>query len=268
MVSFFLLFYKGLTLFLVAGTNYFTSLAHQNLREMKRTICMLVFLIGFLGIGQSTSELQKHYEAFYKEMRLQGDMNGVINALTHLNVLSPSKARKDTLAYIYANNNRHMQALNTIGVDKNESDSDLAVQVKAISLKAINQPKRALEQFEILYKRTPSPYLAYELADLKIQTGDNTGATANIEYGIANAKDDMKYAFYERQQPYEVSLKAAFLHLKGLVAFNADKNNVDAAIALIDEALKIDPSFNLASLSKQALESRKNPPTEGETEQN
>ena len=226
---------------------------------MKITVSVLLLMAGFIGVGQSTSELQKHYEAFYKEMRLQGDMNGVISALTHLNVLAPSKERKDTLAYIYANNNKHMQALNTIGVEKDESDSDLAVQVKAISLKAINQPKRALEQFEILNKRTPNPYLAYELADLKIQTGDNTGASTNIEYGIANAKDDMKYAFYERQQPYEVSLKAAFLHLKGL-AFNADKDNVDAAIALIDEALKLDPSFNLASLSKQALESRKNPP--------
>ena len=119
--------------------------------------------------AQTNTELQEHYEAFYKEMRLQSDVNGMINAITHLNVLSPSKARKDTLAYIYANNNQHMQALNTLGIDKSESDSDLSVQVKAISLKAINQPKRALEQFEILNKRTPSAYLAYEIADLKIQ---------------------------------------------------------------------------------------------------
>jgi tetratricopeptide (TPR) repeat protein len=195
-------------------------------------------------------------------MRLQGDINGVINALTHLNVLSPNKERRDTLAYVYANNNQHMQALNTIGVEKEDSDSDLAVRVKAISLKALNQPKRALEQFEVLFERTPNAYLAYELADLKIQTGDNTGASANIEYGIANAKDDMKYAFYERQQPYEVPLQAAFMHLKGLVQYNMDKANIDAAIASIDEALALDPNFNLASLSKQALQSRKAAPEE------
>ncbi len=212
--------------------------------------------------AQSNTELQKHYEAFYKEMRIQSDVNGMINALTHLNVLSPSKSRKDTLAYIYVNNNQHMQALNTIGIDKNESDSNLAVQVKAISLKALNQPKRALEHFEILNKRTPNAYLAYEIADLKIQTGDNAGAIINIEYGIANAQDDMKYAFYERQQPYEASLKAAFIHLKALATYNQDKEKIDEAIALIDEALKIDPSFNLASLSKQALASRKTPPAE------
>ncbi|CAZ96141.1 MULTISPECIES: hypothetical protein [Zobellia] len=229
---------------------------------MKKIIAVLLLSIGFSATAQTKSDLQKHYEAFYNEMRLQGDVNGVINALTHLNVISPSKERKDTLAFVYANNNQHMQALNTIGIEKEASDSDMAVQVKAISLKALNQPKRALEQFEELFKRTPNPYLAYELADLKIQTGDLASATINIDYGIANAKDDMKYAFYERQQPYEVPLKAAFLHLKALTIFDNNKDNIDAAIAKIDEALALDPNFNLASLSKQALESRRNSPAE------
>lgn len=195
-------------------------------------------------------------------MRLQGDVDGVINALTHLNVLSPSKERNDTLAYIYANDNQHLQALNIIGIEKLDSDSNLAIQVKAVSLKALNQPKRALEQFEALYAREPNAYLAYELADLKVQTGDNVGAMKHVEYGIANAKDDMKYAFYERQQPYEVPLKAAFIHVKALIQYNMDKTNIDQAIATLDEALAIDPNFNLASLSKQALTSRKEAPTE------
>ncbi|HZJ20128.1 MAG TPA: hypothetical protein VFD35_07220 [Pricia sp.] len=227
---------------------------------MNKLATLLLFSVCFTATAQNNSDLQKHYEAFYQEMRQQGDVDGVINALTHLNILSPSKERKDTLAYVYANNNQHLQALNTIGIEKDTADSDMAVQVKAISLKALNQPKRALEQFEELFKRQPNAYLAYELADLKIQTGDNTGAVTNIEYGITNAKDDMKYAFYERQQPYEVPLKAAFLHLKALTQYNKDKDNVDAAVALIDEALAIDPNFNLASLSKQALVARKSPP--------
>ncbi|MEM7484289.1 MAG: hypothetical protein AAF348_03685 [Bacteroidota bacterium] len=227
---------------------------------MKKVVLLLLLFVGFTALSQTKNELLEHYQNFYNEMRLQGDVNGVISSLTHLNVLSPSKERKDTLAFVYMNNNQHMQALNTIGIEKKDDDSDLAVQVKAVSLKALNQPKRALEHFEILFKRKPSAYLAYELADLKIQTGNNEGASVNIEYGIANAKDDMKYAFYERQQPYEVALKAAFYHLKGLVEYNKDKTNIDSAIASIDEALKIDPNFNLASLSKQALESRKEKP--------
>jgi tetratricopeptide (TPR) repeat protein len=230
---------------------------------MKKLGVVFMMVCSLSAFSQTKSELEKHYEEFYYQMRLQGDVDGVINALTHLNVLSPSKERRDTLAYIYANDNQHLQALNTIGIEKVEDDSDLAVQVKAISLKALNQPKRALEQFEVLHKRQPNAYLAYELADLKIQTGDNTGAMTDITYGIANAQEDMKYAFYERQQPYEVSLKAAFVHLKGLVQFNMDKTNIDAALATIEEALKMEPNFNLASLSKQALTSRKEAPAEG-----
>jgi tetratricopeptide (TPR) repeat protein len=227
---------------------------------MKKTLPLLLLFLGFGAMAQTKNELLEHYQAYYNEMRLQGDVVGVIGALTHLNVLAPSQERRDTLSFIYMNNGQHLQALNTIGIEKNDSDSDLAIQVKAVSLKALNQPKRALEQFEALFKRDPSPYLAYELADLKIQTGDTAGAGTNIEYGIANAQDDMKYAFYERQQPYEVPLKAAFYHLKGLLTFNLDQNNIDAAIAAMDEALKLEPNFNLASLSKQALESRKEKP--------
>lgn len=227
---------------------------------MKKTLPLLLLFLGFGAMAQTKNELLEHYQAYYNEMRLQGDVVGVIGALTHLNVLAPSQERRDTLSFIYMNNGQHLQALNTIGIEKDDSDSDLAIQVKAVSLKALNQPKRALEQFEALFKRDPSPYLAYELADLKIQTGDTAGAGTNIEYGIANAQDDMKYAFYERQQPYEVPLKAAFYHLKGLLTFNLDQNNIDAAIAAMDEALKLEPNFNLASLSKQALESRKEKP--------
>ncbi len=232
---------------------------------MKKLIVIALFFGSLILNAQSKNELLAHFEAYYNQMRAQSDVNGIINALTHLNVLSPSQERKDTLAYVYMNSNQHLQALNTIGIEKNDSDSNLAVQVKAVSLKSLGQPKRAIEHFEVLYNRNPSAYLAYELADLKIQTGDNSGAETNIEYGIANAKDEMKYAFFERQQPYEVPLKAAFLHLKGLVAYNKDKNNIEQAIAFIDEALQLDPNFNLASLSKQALESRK---TQGENEGN
>lgn len=228
---------------------------------MKKLSFFFLILIAYSGTSQTSDALKTHYEAFYNEMRLQGDANGIINALTHLNVVAPSQERRDTLAYVYMNSNQHLQALNTIGIEKNDSDSDLAVQVKAVSLKSLNQPKRAAEQFQVLYNRNPDPFVAYELADLKIQIGDMEGAEKDIEYGISNSTLNMKHAFYERQQPYEVPLKAAFYHLKGLAIFNKDKTKIDEAIGLMDKALELDSNFNLASLSKQALEKRK---TEGE----
>ncbi|GAB4154366.1 MAG: hypothetical protein Tsb0033_02240 [Winogradskyella sp.] len=225
---------------------------------MKQITIAVVMLFSVSVFAQTNADLKAHYEAYYKEMQKQGDVQGIINALTHLNILEPSVARKDTLAYLYLSEGKYMQALNTIGVEKNASDSDMNVEVKALSLKNLNQPKMALEHYEILFKRSPNVYLAYEMADMKIQVDDLAGAKANIEYGLANVKDDMKRAFYETQQPYETSMEAALLCLKGLLTFKEDKNaNIDAAIKLMNDALAIDPNFNLAKVSRQALESQK-----------
>ncbi len=224
---------------------------------MKKLLPLFFVLAISFTQAQDKSALAAHFEAYYQAMKSQGDVNGVINALTHLNVLNPSQERIDTLGYIYMNSGQHEQALRTVGIENDDKASDLAVQVKAVSLKAINQPKRAQEQFEILFSRNANAYLAYELADLMIQNGDNTKAAEKIEYGIANAPADMKYAFFERQQPYEVSIKAAFLHLKGLLTYNNAPDKIDDALALVNQALQMEPKFNLASLSRQALESRK-----------
>ena len=204
--------------------------------------------------AQTKSELQKHYEAYYAQMKKHGDVQGVISAMTHLDVLQPTQARKDTIAYLYVSEGQNIQALNTIGVDKNPTDSDLNVEVKAIALKGLNQPKRALEHFDVLFTRKANPYLAYEMADLMLQVQDIAGAKAKIEYGLANVKDDMKYAFYETQPAYETSLKAAFIYLQALAIYNEDMDaNTETAIATLNRALAMDPNFNLAKISKDAL---------------
>ncbi|MCV6630163.1 MAG: hypothetical protein OIF50_09915 [Flavobacteriaceae bacterium] len=227
---------------------------------MRKIIALFVLFSTFGTYAQSQTALTKHYEAYYQQMKLQGDTQGMINALTHLSILKNQKETKDTLAYIYMNNRQYMQALNTIGIENDINASDIAVQVKAVSLKALRQPERAIEQFEIMYKRKANPYLAYELADLYIQTGNNATASIYITNGLSSVKEDMKQAFYESQPPYEVPLKAAFLQMKALIQYNNDKDNIDKAIVLLNEALALAPDFNLAKITKDALEKRK---TEG-----
>lgn len=225
---------------------------------MKQITIALLMLFSVSVFAQTNTELKKHYEAYYKQMKKQGDVQGIINAMTHLDVLEPTIARKDTLAYIYLSEGKYMQALNTIGVEKNATDSDMNVEVKALALKNLNQPKMALEHYEVLYKRNPNVYLAYDIADMKIQTQDLAGAKLNLDYAMANVKDDMKRAFYETQQPYETSMKAAIFYLKGLLTFTENKSaNMDAALKLMNDALAVDPNFNLAKVSRQALESQK-----------
>ena len=225
---------------------------------MKQTTIAIMLLFSVSIFAQGNDGLKAHYETYYQQMKKQGDVQGIISALTHLNILEPSVARQDTLAYLYLSEGKYIQALNTIGVEKNATDSDMNVEVKALALKNLNQPKMALEHYEELNKRSPNAYLAYDMADMKIQINDLAGARTNIEYGLANATEDQKRAFYEAQQPYETSLKAAFLCLKGLLEFTEDKTaNIDVALKLMNDALAIDPNFNLAKVSRQALETQK-----------
>jgi tetratricopeptide (TPR) repeat protein len=228
---------------------------------MRKIAGLVVFVCAFQINAQDNSVLLKHFDAYYKQMKVQGDVQGVVNALTHLNIISPNQGRTDTLAVLYMNEGRHIQALNTIGIERDSSDSDMAVEVKAVSLQALRQPERAIEQFVELFRRKPSAMVAYELADLKIQTNDLTGAILHVTYGIANAKDDVMRTFYETQAPYQVPIKAAFLYLKGLIKFQENQElNIDAAVAILDEALVVAPNFNLAQISKDALLARKNEP--------
>lgn len=207
--------------------------------------------------AQTKTELQKHFENYYKQMKKQGDVQGVINAMTHLDVLAPTQARKDTLAYVYVSEGRNMEALNTIGIEKSGTDSDLNTEIKAIALNAVGERARSLEFYNILYKKEPNPTLAYEIADLMLQTGDLTGAKEKVEYGLANVTDEMRRTYYETQQPYQTSLKAGFLYLKAIVSYSEDKDaNQETAIATLNRALAIDPNFNMAKISKEALLSR------------
>lgn len=228
---------------------------------MKQFILIIVMAFGLNSYAQNNQELLKHYEAYYKQMKSQADIQGIINGLTHLNILSPSVARQDTLAYIYMNESKFVQAINTLGVEVNSSDSDIAVEVKAVSLKSLSQPRLAIPQFEELFKRTENITLSYELAELYLQTQNIAEASKHVEYGILHAQDNMKKTYYESQQPYQVPLKAAFLYLKGLIVFNENKEaNIDTAVSYLEQALTIAPNFNLAFVSRSALLGQKPQP--------
>ncbi|TYB78567.1 hypothetical protein [Bizionia myxarmorum] len=230
---------------------------------MKKLVIVALCFLGFQAQAQTDTQLLEHFRAYYTQMKIQGDTQGIINGLTHLIILSPkeSQAHKDTLAMVYMSEGNHVQALNTIGIDANAKDSDVAVEVKAVSLKALNESDRALIQFEELFRRTPDPSIAYELAELYLQTNQLENCNTYIEYGLKNAEDNMGKAYYESQQPYQVSLKSAFLYLKALSTYNENKaTNIDKAVAILDEAIKISSNFNLAIISKDALLNQKKEP--------
>ena len=221
---------------------------------MKNIIYLAIFSFSFGATAQSNDALAKHYEAYYKQMKTQGDVQGIINAITHLNVLKPSEARKDTLAYVYLNEGKFNQALKTIGIEQKSTDSDMALEVKAVSLKSLGNIKASLPFFETIYTKYQNPQVAYELAEINLNLNNLTDAKKYIDLGFVDVKDNQGKSFYETQQPYKVPLKSAFYYLDALVKFNENKDtNKPAALLLLDKALAIEPRFNMAQLAKNAL---------------
>ncbi|GAA4972596.1 hypothetical protein [Algibacter aquimarinus] len=221
---------------------------------MKKLLALVLLISSFQLSAQGNTDLVKHFEAYYQQMKLQGDVQGIINGMTHLNLLAPSEARKDTLAYLYMSEGKYVQALNTIGYERKVDDSDIAVEVKAVSLKSVKQLELAIGHFEEMFKRNPNAMVAYELAELNLQTQKLDEASKHIAYGLANSKDDMKKAFYETQTPYEVPLKSAFMYLDALTTYNKDREgNIDMAVDILDATLKTAPNFNLIQISKNEL---------------
>ena len=198
-------------------------MAIKFLRTMKKLIVGLALICSAGITAQNSTDLKAHYQKYYDLMKSHGDVQGVINALTHLEAITPNQANRDTLGYLYVTEGRFLQALNVLGVEKNATDSDMNVEVKAMALKNLNQIQMAVEQYDVLFSRNPNAMLAYEIADLRAQLDNLEESKAKIEYGLANVKDDMKRTFYESQQPYQTSLKAAFLYLKGIVLFKQDQ---------------------------------------------
>jgi len=224
---------------------------------MKKILTTILICSFCFGFSQTNSQLFTHYDAFYKQMKHQGDVQGVINALTHMNVLQPNEARKDTLAFFYSNSGQHVQAINLLGTENDPKASDLAVEVKARSLKALNQPQLAVAQFDIMFGRKPDIYVAYDIVDLNLQIGKTVEAETYIRYGLEHATDKDVLPFYQSNPPYQVPLKAAFTYQKGLLEYNKDKANIDQAISYIDQAIAIAPNFKLAMQIKELLLNQK-----------
>ncbi|GLB51486.1 hypothetical protein NBRC110019_05250 [Neptunitalea chrysea] len=225
---------------------------------MKKLALIIVFFaVTFMSNAQTNSDLLAHYKKFYAQMKIQGDLQGSINALTHLQVLAPSQAQRDTLAYYYLSGNQYAQALYVLGDAKDDNASNLAIEVKAVAFKSLNMNEQSLEQYEILFKKNPTVYIAYEMADLKTQLGKFNESLQSVEYGLSNVKDTDKIPFYETQQPYEVAAKAAFLYQKAIAQFSLNQEDFDTPLKTLTDAINVAPNFALAKNIKQALLQKK-----------
>lgn len=230
---------------------------------MKKILFLLVALMTIIqGYSQKNKKgkddfkasMTKHYKGYYKMMLNNNDLDGAIEGLSHLVLLEPTQGRKDTLAYMYLQGNKLVQAVSVVG----DSKTDLALKTKALAFKGLNDPKKAIENYEQLIAKNNSVLDAYELAQLQFGIQRYGEAKATINYGLQNAKDEKVRIFIKGSSYLETPVKAAFLNVLGLIEYSMDKANIDKAVAIFDEALKIDPQFVLALENKKGLLAQKN----------
>ena len=88
-----------------------------------------------------------------------------------------------------------MQAIKVVG----NSTSDLALKTKAIGFKNLNNPKKAIENYEALIQKNNSVLDAYELAQLQFSIQRFGEAKATINYGLQNSKDEKVTNFCKRK---------------------------------------------------------------------
>ena len=97
-------------------------------------ICVNLLSISLWCDAQNTKNITDHYKLYYSQMQKQGDVQGIINAMTHLLVLEPNVARQDTLAALYVKEGKYVQALNLLGIEKDSTDTTMSLEVKACLL--------------------------------------------------------------------------------------------------------------------------------------
>jgi tetratricopeptide (TPR) repeat protein len=195
-----------------------------------------------------------HLKMFEQAM-LSGDgATGIIALNYYISEQGNSNVYADTLAMLYMQQGEFGQSYywaNKRLADK--PDDNTLMEIKAVSLDKLQQPKEAIDIFEKLFAKTKSPYHAYKLMELQygIKRLAECLATAvaaeKLEY-----KPDYLMTYNIGQQTGRTYLQAGVYNIHALALYDLDKKA--EAKTYFEKALALDSTFALA---KQNLESMK-----------
>jgi tetratricopeptide (TPR) repeat protein len=187
----------------------------------------------------------------YRQSSAIGDVNMAITSLHYLIASDPSKYGnwQDTLATLYLHNNEYQQAwLLSDALIKGIGYTDLRMEIKAVSAKALQQPVEAITDYTTLYGKTSNPVFGFEQMQLEygIHRLNETIVTGNslMQSATADKYKQVNVARADGKSVQQVTLKAAVANIMGL-AYNDLKDKTNAAIQF-EAALKESPGFELA----------------------
>lgn len=185
-----------------------------------------------------------------------GDVTAATTALNYyLTEQGSDSPYADTLAMLYIQQGAFAQSYYWANkrLEKNPDDNTL-LELKAIALDKLQQPKQAIDIFEKLFAKTQSPYHAYKLMELQYgikrlsECLQTAGQAEKLTY-----KPEYVMTYTAGQQTGRTYLQAGIYNIHALALYDLDKKA--EAKNYFEKALVLDSTFVLARQNLQTLQS-------------
>ncbi len=227
---------------------------------MIRYVWFFLSVVLFFACGQRefNTDFAAHKKQVYQQAMQNGDAEVATQALYDILATSPDEVRwTDSLALLYVQQRAYNQAIKVSQQKLNSYPQDtLMLKIQALSYKALDNNKAALQAYEKLYSLTQNIYHLYEISTIQysmtrlqecLQTAQNLHQHPRLEEAKVNL------TFDKRKQV--VPLKAAIFNIQGVVA--KDMNKIPEATSFFEQALSVFSDFELAKGNLADLSLRK-----------
>lgn len=190
----------------------------------------------------------------FKQAVASSDLATAITALSYyIADQGANSVYEDTLAMLYLQQNSYVQCYYWADKRLKGKPEDLTLmEMKAICLDKLNQPKEAIELYEKLYAKTKSPYHAYTLMELQYgikrlaECLATSASTEKLEF-----KPDFTMTYNAGEQMGRTYLKAGIYNITGLALYDLDRKAESKLY--FEKALALDSNFVLAKQNLQAI---------------
>jgi tetratricopeptide (TPR) repeat protein len=231
---------------------------------MKKILIIIAVFASINGLYAQKNAADLHKGMFTTAMQHR-DIGSAIMAGNYVVTIEGDKSTYlDSLAYLYLAANQ-IQSCQIVceRILKNEPEKLSIIELKGRCLITENRVFDAIAAYELLFKKTNEIAFGFTLARLQY-TGKRLAEalnTANVSLKL-KAEDDKKEKINvaevsgNKGQTQAVFIKAAIYNLRGLIIYELDPNvNKKEAANSFEEALKLEPTYQLAKQNKETLAS-------------
>ncbi len=231
---------------------------------MKNAFLVIVLAILLINTTSLFSQVTDAYTQKEKVFRLALRYNDFMVARTALYdmiVLKPELTTlKDSLSILYFNIGAYPECiLLSKEILEKTPNNPTILEIKAISEQSVGLIKESLADYEKLYASNKNVYHLYQIAALQYELKRFGECDASIAQLLADKEIENKEISIAagEKKSQKVSLKAAIYNMRGVLALETGKT--DIAKTNFNEAIKLNPDFELAKNNMKLLEQKSAP---------